>query len=223
MRPEQLSFHELEQAPPRPGVYSWYHRLELSDHDIAVCIETVKTGTASDRAMIVRDFFETHVFNYYREAPYDVRVTAPLKPTYEGSLKHMREMSESLIERIVERPERLKSIKPLLSASVPTFASPIYIGVAANLRKRLLTHKAFIQRYSESRVHEALEAEPSPDEDEQEDARVAHSFAAEVCLQRGFASYNLFVWVLECSVDSDVRIDVENILNRINYPLCGRN
>jgi predicted GIY-YIG superfamily endonuclease len=218
MTAREYSFHELGQAPSGPGIYAWYHKLRLSIHDVDTCAKRIAAAQVEERVVIARDFLEKFVFSHYAEASYDVRVAGRLKPTYEGQISHIQPISESLTARIAEDPERLHAIREVLQETTPSFASPIYIGVAANLRQRLKTHKMFIERYSQARAEVEL-----TEYEADEESSIAHSFAAEVCHQRRFASFNLYAHVFECEINPEIRIDLENILNRINYPLCGRN
>jgi hypothetical protein len=211
--------HELKQAPEGPGVYSWYYAQELSDRDIEDVIRDVLALTDVDeRTGMIESFLGRHLFRYYREAPYDVSITGAMKPSYAGRIDHQAPVSSTLVLRLSENPERLRGLKQLLRSAVPHFASPIYIGVAASLRQRLLRHKALIEKYSNARSLDDL----TPETDEPEDA-IVHSFAREVCVDRRMITPNLIVYAMECRVDPDLRYDVENLLNRINYPLCGRN
>jgi hypothetical protein len=51
----------------------------------------------------------------------------------------------------------------------------------------------------------------------------AHTFAHEAMVIRRFDPNDLWVNVLQTALDHEITYSVENILNRINYPLCGRN
>lgn len=217
--PKAYRFHEIERAPEGPGVYAWYYTHELSDRDIDVCLREVSDCPDQlGRAEVMRGFLDRHLLGYYRETPYEAKLFGPLKPKYSGRLSHEPSASASLVNRLVQDPGRLTSLKPLLKLGVPHFASPIYIGVAVGLRARLLQHKALIEKFLNARdVDEPVLEDESPED------QLAHSFAREVCIHRRFMTFNLTVYVMECSVDESIRIDVENLLNRINYPLCGRN
>jgi hypothetical protein len=68
-----------------------------------------------------------------------------------------------------------------------------------------------------------LDVEFDDDSDSDPDRPRDHSFAREVATTRRFTAYNLVAHVMEMPTDEDLRIDMENLLNRINYPLCGRN
>ena len=145
-----------------------------------------------------------------------------LKPTYAGRLHHQSPVSESLVARIVEQPHRLHELKRMLLDTVPP-SSPIYIGVAKNLRNRLGQHKKLIEQFRNAlSIDESCKLTALSTEDE-EDLR-DHSFAYEVCSLRRLNVTRLFVCtLLAYPVDEGIRIDLENVLNRINFPLCGRN
>lgn len=216
-----LRLYELMQAPESSGIYAWYYRLELSNKDISDCIIACQTASNEERCKIVRTFLTERLFNYYREQPYYVSLTGRLKPTYTGMAENQHTISESLVERIAAEPIRLKRVKELLLQAIPLFASPIYIGIAKNLRNRLLRHKALIEKYEQA--NSALDINFQDKLDSDPDVERDHSFAKEVAVTRRFATHNLIVHVMELTTDEDIRIDVENLLNRINYPLCGRN
>lgn len=140
-----------------------------------------------------------------------------LKPRYEGLLEHTPSLSADLVTRLVEDPRRLKTIKKVLEASAPYFASPIYIGMSERLKSRLSRHKSLIEKYSNQPV-----ARHGPDELTPEGERKNHSFAREICA-RNIPANRLFVVVHIIQGVRDEYVDIENILNRIHYPLLGRN
>lgn len=220
-----LRLYELMQAPELPGVYAWYYRIELSDKDITDCIASCNCAASDDeRCAVVRLFLERRLFSYYREQPYQAVLTGPLKPTYSGLLENEMPISPSLVTRLAAKPDRLWALKDLLQQSIPFFASPIYIGVAKNLRRRLLRHKSLIERYQQSMAAGLMDPVADMDAEDDGERDKDHSFAREVATSRRFATYNLVVHVMELETDEDgLRVDIENLLNRINYPLCGRN
>ena len=216
-------FSEVSSAPNTPGVYSWYYRIELTDKDIAKCIEDVELESSHEaRDDLVRSFLERHLFRYYKEVPYFVALTGQLKPKYEGFIAHRPELSSSLIRRLSTAPHNFYELKRTLKLAIPLFASPIYIGVATRLRERLLQHVRLIdqlqhlQASAAGDIHPVLKGET---EDEDRD----HKFAYEVSIVRGFRPSSLIVNTLELPINDSIRYDLENVLNRINYPLCGRN
>ena len=135
MGTQHFRFSEVTQAPNTPGVYAWYYRIELTDKDIATCIESVELENDPDeKDAIVRAFLETHLFRFYKEVPYFVALSGQLKPRYEGLIDHRADVSASLIRRLAAVPTNLYELKRTLRLAIPLFASPIYIGVAARLR-----------------------------------------------------------------------------------------
>jgi hypothetical protein len=222
--PNGFRLHELSSAPEEPGVYAWYYQIELSKKDIQDCIErVVQSNSESERRDIVKTFLERRLFMYYRETPYEVSLRGPMKPTYAGSVYNQVMISEALVERITEDPERLNGLRDLLRDSVPLFSSPIYIGVAKNLRNRLLQHKALIEKFQNAQALEDFSPPAEAADEQSREAERDHSFAREVSTIRNFATQYLVAYTMAFPVDEHLRVDLENILNRINYPLCGRN
>lgn len=209
------SWHEIGDVPAAPGVYAWYYTPEITAFDldrITAEILTLKVGAGPAAAKeAVRAFLDEAVFRYFREQPYSAQLRGPLKPRYEGQIEHRPTLSDSLLDRIVEAPERLATIRSVLEASAPNFASPIYIGMSERLRNRLGKHKSLIEKYGEL-------PDPGPTEEDQRD----HSFAKEV-RARSIPPSRLFVVASVISGPPGTYVDIENILNRIHYPLLGRN
>lgn len=210
-----FSWHEIGDVPAAPGVYAWYYIPEITAFDldqITSDIIALKAKAGSSAAKeAVRAFLDQAVFRYFREQPYSAQLHGPLKPHYEGQIEHRPMLSESLLERIVEEPGRLATIRAVLEASAPDFASPIYIGMSEKLRARLSRHKSLIEKYGESPILGCSEEE-----------RRDHSFAKEV-RARSIPPSRLFVVATVISGPPGTYVDIENILNRIHYPLLGRN
>lgn len=209
------TWHEIGDVPSAPGVYAWYYTPEITAFDldqITAEIHTLRAGAGPAAAkQAVRAFLDEAVFRYFREQPYSAHLRGPLKPRYEGQIEHRPTLSESLLDRIVEAPERLATIRSVLEASAPDFASPIYIGMSERLRGRLGNHKSLIEKYGEL-------PDPGPSEEDQRD----HSFAKEI-RARSIPPSRLFVVASVISGPPGTYVDIENILNRIHYPLLGRN
>jgi hypothetical protein len=98
----------------------------------------------------------------------------------------------------------------VLSQAAPFFTAPLYIGMASNLRSRLLHHKKLITQFSDNPGSVMGEEGGS-------------GFAKQV-VARGFDPTQLFVACIAIDdIESDEQVDLENILNRINFPIFGRN
>ncbi len=211
---------ELGEVPEKAGVYAWYYSPEITDFDLEqinselmVCRKTDDTNKASQ---IVEDFLHNNLFRYFQEEPYQASLRGPLKPRYEGYFEHTPELSEELVRRIVEEPERLFTIKNVLEKSAPYFASPIYIGMSENLSQRIKTHKKLIEKYCSSA---SISGDRSSKEDKGERDR---SFAMRIS-KLSIPPTRLFVVIHPYENLGKRYVDIENILNRIHYPLLGRN
>jgi hypothetical protein len=208
-----LSWSEIDTAPETSGIYAWYAKLSISKADINEAIHRISSakalGAIGAREEVDR-ILEKFIFGPYRESPYEVLLRGQLKPKYGGEISHEPTKSESLISRLVENPERLGIIADVLKIASPSFTAPLYIGMATNLRKRLKQHSTKISELREFRnSSEILDTTEA-------------GFAKQVAA-RNFDPTNLFVQITEISADSTEHNDLENILNRINYPIFGRN
>jgi hypothetical protein len=212
---QTLAWSEIGKAPDLPGIYAWYFHPELTDHDINFLINKIKENP-SNAAKEIRSFFTERLFKYFMQKPYEVELTGQLKPRYSGTVEHVQEISESLIKRIKENPEKLFSIRNILQQSAPMFASPLYVGMSVSIRQRVLQHSNFIKKYKESFNNPLLRV--FDDEVLSEEK----SFAQRV-VERGIPSSRLFLVYQTTGTDLDIQVDVENIINRIYYPTLGRN
>ncbi len=160
----------------------------------------------------------THLASYFRELPYKAQIFGQLKAEYRGELNHVGKLSSSLVERLAAEPERLRELIPLLSNTAPIFSAPIYIGVASaqGLRTRLSQHVR--------KINEFLEAEARGEAMELIEADEQGSFAYEV-IRRKMDPNNLVVFASTLHHVGSIGLekDLENLLNRLYYPVCGRN
>lgn len=210
-----LTWHEIETAPEGPGVYAWYSRLVISKADIENVIKRVNEARSKsdyDARREVEEALDRFIYSPYREMPYTVALRGQLKPRYSGEVSHEPAKSDSLIERLAKEPERFRVIADILKTAAPWFTAPLYIGMADNLRVRLKQHKTKIV---ELRDHQSASAPGD---------QVEAGFANQIVARR-FDPTNLFVHISEVNVSAGDREqnDIENILNRINYPIFGRN
>jgi asparagine synthetase B (glutamine-hydrolysing) len=212
---QTLSWSEIAKAPDRAGIYAWYFRPELTDHDINNLIESIEIN--SDKASVeIRSFFAERLFKYFMQRPYEVQISGQLKPKYYGKIEHKQDITDGLIERIKENPRRLFSIRDLLQKSAPMFASPLYVGMSSSIKQRVMQHVNFIKKYKESTSNAFTRlSDDEIDIDEK-------SFAQRV-VERGIPSSRLFLVYQTTDTELDIQVDVENILNRIYYPTLGRN
>lgn len=209
----RLRLSEIDQAPESPGVYAWYTQIEISTADIQDIISRIhqaKYISISNAMNEVDNLLHKYIFNHFQNVPYHVTISGLLKATYSGEIPHKISSSVSLIERIVDHPERFINIATMLRNMAPWFTSPLYIGMSANLRSRLMTHRKFIIELRDLR-------NPISNYDNAE-----AGFARQI-VNRNFDPMSLFVYFSEVPVDLGDPKDVENLLNRINHPILGRN
>ena len=218
---DTFNWSDISGVPSAPGIYAWYYLPEVPDYDLTTAIERVqalqKAGDRKNATATIECFLESTIFQYFQEKPFSASLRGPLKPTYEGVLNHKPSMSGSLIDRLLEDPTRLRTIKDVLESSAPNFSSPLYIGMSEDLNTRLLQHKRFIEKYREQ-----LSSKPSAPNKLTNGERGDQSFALEVAT-RGMPPSRLFAKIQVIADDGHRYVDLENILNRIHYPLLGRN
>ncbi|MBN9366252.1 GIY-YIG nuclease family protein [Acidovorax sp. YS12] len=208
-----LTWSEIDLAPETPGIYAWYSRLVISKADIDAVIKRIyeakRQGEAQSRAE-VEYALDQFIFSPYRETPYQVALRGQLKPKFSGEVMHEPSKSESLVGRLVSNPDRFRTVAEVLKTAAPWFTAPLYIGMAINLRSRLRQHRNKIVELRD------LQGQGSIDD------VIEAGFANQV-VARNFDPTNLFVHIAEVNVDTGEHNDLENILNRINYPIFGRN
>lgn len=208
-----LSWSEIELAPMSSGIYAWYSHLSLSKADISAVIsriELAKQDSVQRARQEVEVALDKFIFNPFKESPYEVILRGQLKPRFGGEISHEPMKSDSLVNRLAENPERFRIIADVLKIASPSFTAPLYIGMAVNLRKRLRWHR--------NKIDELRNQKNIFDVGDTAEAGFANQVVA-----RNFDPTNLFVHIAEVDVDTSEHNDLENILNRINYPIFGRN
>lgn len=208
-----LSWSEIDLAPETPGVYAWYSRLVISKADIEGIVKRINEAKLLGEARAreeVEDALDRFIFSPYRETPYQVTLRGQLKPKFSGEVSHEPTRSDSLVGRLSANPERFRAISDILKTAAPWFTAPLYIGMAINLRSRLKQHRNKIVELRDLQGHGSID-------------EVAEAGFANQVVARNFDPTNLFVHIAEVNVDTGEHNDLENILNRINYPIFGRN
>lgn len=207
-----LKFNEISEdtVESKSGIYAWYYKVSLGTRDIIVLTESLKDKSFQEQSDLVRDFLDRHFYQYFKESDYSAVICGKLMPTFEGSLSHVNQGSESLVESIVKNPSSLLEIQRFITEISVDFSSPIYIGMADNLKSRLSVHKSLIDKFkSESFFNQSFECRDE-------------NFAARI-VARKMLTKNLYVAVHYVDSDSKIHGMLENLMNRINYPVLGRN
>ncbi len=216
-------WREIGNVPTAAGIYAWYMSPEITNSDIDSTIALIEQcrseGRDSEALDSARQLLDKALFRYMKEDPYTARLSGPLKPTFVGELTHESAISDGLLRRVVANPARLRMIKRIVEGSAPDFSSPLYIGAASNLRTRLLRHKNLIEAADEPSCLVFEDAEN--DADEHQFCR-DKTFAERIRIRR-IPPSRLFVVTQAVDGDIATHIDIENILNRLHFPLLGRN
>jgi hypothetical protein len=217
----QLSWFHLGKAPAMPGLYAWYFKPELLDSDIdGLCIKLSNSDdliTDSERDVIVRHFLKAMLYSYFEQKPYLVELKGQLKPRFSGEVGHRadEDLSDELVKRIAKNPERLYALRNLIERTTPLQASPLYIGMADNLRERIARHRKLIIQLENAIVIKSQKYLNI-------DLSISEVNFAERVVERRIPPTQLFV-TYQVSEDKLAANDVENILNRIYFPVLGRN
>lgn len=211
---DRYGWRELSTAPEASGVYAWYAKLLIGSADLADFTDNVNRLSlrGEDPRAYVTEALERLIFRRYHEDNYQVTVSGPLKPRYVGEAAHQTSLSQSLVERLCADPTRLAIIAETLSVAAPAFTAPLYIGMATSLRERLMKHKTLIEKLRDAKSRRSTEEMIDGDA----------GFARQV-VARQFDPTNLFVHVRLVNSLSNEHVDIENVLNRINFPIFGRN
>lgn len=196
---------DLGSAPEASGVYAWYYIPEITDYDLERTIEAVQSSSERIEAeLVIRTMLDGRLFHYFREKPYTATISGALKPAYAGYLEHETEASASLVSRLASEPERLRTIRDVLSLSAPMFASPLYIGMAKVLRSRLANHKKLIEQFRSSVPRDGQTIRNS-------DAGFAWQIA-----KRKIPPERLLIYTCPISSDDGTAVDIENILSDVS-------
>lgn len=193
------------------GIYAWYYAVSIGDHDVNRLIQSLNSCVdVSVRYEAVREFIDKYLFAFFREETYQAHIYGKLMPEFRGMLEHMPQSSNDLVEKIVANPNILIDLQRVLNEITMEFSSPIYIGMSENLSNRVNRHKQLIEQFKRQKVA----GKEFEDRDE--------SFAARV-VSRGMIETKLKVALMYVSSDNNLHNIMENVLNRINYPVLGRN
>lgn len=196
---------------PESGIYAWYYGLSVGDYDINQLINNLHSSE-DDRMKndFVQSFLEKNFFNFFKEDNYVANLSGKLMPSFKGELIHLDQCSSGLVDKILAEPEVLWDLKDIIQNISIEFSSPIYIGMSDNLQKRINNHKKLIEKFKTERVSSNL----FEDRDE--------NFAARV-ISRGMIETNLFVSINYITSKNNIHNMMENLLNRVSYPILGRN
>lgn len=198
--------------PESPGVYAWYYKPILSDRDIKTVELSLSGKSPLEKEPIYQQFLQHFLLDFYKEDSYIVSISGALKPSYSGNLEHVNQASASLIKKLIDSKLTLTTLKNILLDMDEGFLSPIYIGMARNISSRINQHKRMIKNDGDYTNNSLVYRDEA-------DAFTRDSCFAERVISRKYVTSGMFVVVKE----TESHNAVENILNRINYPILGRN
>ncbi len=224
---------DVDQAPEAPGLYAWYVSFSAGPHDWQM-----QPGPDGDLAIggflrLLRKYA-----GYYEPLPIALRGSGSYGAKWEGELElstPMREPGDAepgadeedkRLETLMgslDNEERRRLLATIMQMASPVFSSPLYIGVAANLRDRLRTH-----RRSFTKTYEWLREHP----EDTEKVRVqAKSFGARAAA-RNIAMAHLEAWIIDIGDEGsddlttkhlrDTAESAEWLLHRMYAPILGR-
>lgn len=218
----KYGWSDISSIPNLPGIYAWYYLPEITDFDLERTIEVVQKMRSANQLVDARKeieaFLDKFIFSYFKEDAYTAELRGLLKPVYRGNLEHQPRLSPSMVDRLVEDPKRLITVKQVLESSAPDFASPMYIGMSERLGRRLQRHRNMIEKFRSKRTERPLGTDVQNQSMQQRD----QSFAFRVASMQ-INPQRLFVVIQKINGADNRYVDLENILNRIHYPLLGRN
>ena len=203
-----LSFGEVPDAKPVPGLYAWYLRIRLGRNNI-------KSSENFSRAL-------NRITEQICYPDLAMQLQGHLNLNLKGKLRHIwyghddNPFSDSFKETL-NHPEEREILSDILDLAVPLLTGPLYIGVSKNLRVRLQQHVRLIQGSDTARP---IDSEESFENDK--------NFAERI-KARKIDPNHLAVSVVDVSHPdiSSKRIrktvgTAETLLNRMFYPVLGR-
>ena len=153
VQPTRLAALHLDRAPTGPGIYAWYAHVALSDADWLPRLKEGVDVAGGDLVSALNDYARIH-----QPGPIALRGLASYRMTWTGEIRPQSVSDlqgsgsgtrlDHQLADAVEMPEERRLLSALMRAAPPVFASPLYIGVATNLRQRLSEHKKSFEEAS---------------------------------------------------------------------------
>lgn len=209
---KMLSFGEVPDADPKPGLYAWYLRIKPGRSNI-------KSPENFSKAL-------KRITEQLHYPTLSMQLQGHLSLNIKGDLRHIwygheeNPFSDQLQE-ILNGPDERQILGDILELTVPLLTGPLYIGVSKDLQTRLQRHSQLIQDFQEDTI-------PFPLIDSEESLENDKNFAQRI-VERKIDPNHLAVCVVYVShphlSSEKIRQAVENaetLLNRIFYPILGR-
>lgn len=131
-----LSFNELSDVAPKPGLYAWYMKLQIGKGN---------AKTSEDTKEALYKIAESICYPNL-----DMYLKGHLKLQMKGDFRHLwyghdeNKHSGGLV-KVIDNSDGREILNEILEAAVPLLSNPLYIGVSKDLKSRLATHKKLIE------------------------------------------------------------------------------
>ncbi len=144
--PERFTALNSDLAPAGPGIYAWYAHVPLGVNDWRPNLVDGSDAAASAFHRGLSKYASAH-----RPPPIELVGSGTYDLRWEGTL-HLGAVTDARageassllgarMDFVMEDPDSRQRLLSLMRAAPPIFATPLYIGVATNLRARLGEHK----------------------------------------------------------------------------------
>ncbi|WP_425245411.1 GIY-YIG nuclease family protein [Streptomyces sp. NEAU-NA10] len=224
---------DVDQAPESPGLYAWYVSFRAGPHDWKL-----KPGPDGDQAIEGFVGLLRRYAGYYEPLPlalsgrgaYGAKWDGELAPDYplrepdaeDPQVDDIEPRLEKLTQSL-DTESRRRVMATILEKATPVFSTPVYIGVAENLRQRLRQH-----RVSYTKAHDWLREHP----EDIELVRTKGKSFGERAAAREIAMQHLEAWVIDLADEENDEVTKKNLrntaesaewlLHRLYSPILGR-
>lgn len=230
----RLAFGDVSRAPQVPGLYAWYARPTLFKADIKYALQDGEdVGQTRTRSVLARHTarFDPLPKRLYSRSAFGGKWRGEMSDQGRSRIRRTLLQNPPLQKNSIEQKifsattteEKRKYLSEVLEAAHPVIASPIYIGVTNNLKRRLKEHtEGFLEVKDYCRRIDGYLARLKEQIDWKGADFAQRAAAAE------FSSDNLFAMILplESGFDEDDHQDLlhsaEWLLNRWYTPTFGR-
>lgn len=163
---QSFSCASVGDAPKSPGIYAWYGRLDIGDSDYLRHVDGERDlGELRFRALLARNSqrydlpdmhvrltssFEAEWHATCAEVTSDsfIKIVSGAIQDQGAGLSEDKESKRRLddLSRTLAKQKSRLLLKRVLESSVPDFAAPLYVGVTADLNRRLGEHVSLLRR-----------------------------------------------------------------------------